>query len=118
MNQDLANQFLNAYYGAMMNNRQNMSNFYSDQSTLNYERKTYQGLQQIIQKYQTMSFKLIQYNFDEFDVQMLGTGAIIVVVGDVQLDGENQFKFSQTFVLLPNNQGGFFISNEIFRFIM
>ena len=49
---------------------------------------------------------------------MLGTGAIIVVVGDVQLDGENQFKFSQTFVLLPNNQGGFFISNEIFRFIM
>ena len=44
MNQDLANQFLNAYYGAMMNNRQNMSNFYSDQSTLNYERKTYQGL--------------------------------------------------------------------------
>jgi hypothetical protein len=45
MNQELASQFLNAYYGAMMTNRQTMTSFYSDQSVLCYERKTYLGLQ-------------------------------------------------------------------------
>lgn len=45
MNQDLAGQFLNAYFGSMMNNRQSMISFYSEQSVLSYERKSYTGIQ-------------------------------------------------------------------------
>ncbi len=52
----------------------------------------------------------IKYEFDIFDIQP-GVGKdtiLIVVIGGIQMDENPPFKFSQTFQLAPNNNGGFY----------
>lgn len=42
--QNIANSFLNSYYESMMNNRQNLINFYTEDSCMSYERSDHKGL--------------------------------------------------------------------------
>lgn len=102
--QNLINTFLNTYYTTMQMDRQNMCNFYLDDSYMSYERSEHLGLQSIMEKFNSFTFKTIQYHFDEFDAQPspIEGGFIIMVIGELQMDGSDNFKFAQTFHLLPN----------------
>ncbi len=52
------------------------------------------------------------------DVQQAPNGGVLVFVnGYLQMDGENQFAFSQAFNILPNGQGGFYIHNDFFTVV-
>ena len=42
--QNIVNSFLNSYYESMMNNRQNLINFYTEDSCMSYERTDHKGL--------------------------------------------------------------------------
>ena len=43
---------------------------------------------------------------------------LIDVVGSLNMDSQNNFQFSQTFVLVPNEGGGYSVMNDIFRLVM
>lgn len=87
-----------------MSNRENLINFYTDNSCFSYERSEHKGLQAISEKLKSFSFKQIQYNFDDYDVQPspIDGGLVIFVAGELQLDGSDNFKFAQMFQLVPN----------------
>ena len=114
--QELVTNFLNAYYGAMMNNRPSMANFYNDSSILSYEGDNRAGLKEIKDKFEGLSFKTIQFNFENHDFQPTPMGGLLVSVnGKLLMDGENNFGFYQIFHLVPDNNGGWFLSNDMFR---
>lgn len=111
--------FLEAYYKSMMNDRPSLANFYTDSSLMSYTGTEHTGKVQIMEKFNSMSYKTINYNFDNYDVQPspLNGGLLIFVTGSLVMDGENKFVFSQVFQLLPNQSGGYFLFNDMFRLI-
>ena len=46
----VAKQFLEQYYGAMMQNRKGLLNFYNDNSNLTYNGDKFKGLKEISEK--------------------------------------------------------------------
>ena len=55
-----------------------------------------------------------QHRMTTCDSQPCGTGILTAVAGDLAVAGVPG-KFSQTFVLMPTPEGGWFIANDIFR---
>ena len=97
-----------------------MINFYTEDSYLSFEGSKTKGLKDIMNKIDSLTFKNIKYNFDVYDLHPspIPDGLLIMVTGTLQMDGENTFKFSQTFQLVKTNQGNYFLFNDIFRLIM
>ena len=112
----LAEEFLNTYYATMMNNRNQLINFYTDNSTLTYEGQTYRGLKEISEKFEGFSFNKIQFGLENFDHQesCIQGGLMILLSGKLTLDDQNKLQFSQFFHLLPNGNT-YYVHNELFR---
>ncbi len=115
--QDIVPNFLNTYYGAVMNNRPSLINFYRENSCLSYEGDNRKGIKDIMDKFESLSFKTIQYDFENHDFQPSPMGGLIISVnGKLLMDGENKFDFFQVFHLMQDGAGNWFLSNDIFRF--
>ncbi len=115
----IVNDFLNSYYQTMMTNKMALKKFYTSGSFMSYERSEHRGVEQIEKKLGNLSFKTIQYDFQDYDLQPspIDGGFVIFVTGKLIMDGQNNFDFAQMFQLLPNNQGGYFIFNDIMRLV-
>ena len=114
--QELVTNFLNTYYGTMISNRETMINFYRENSCLSYEGDHRRGLKDILEKFRGLSFKNIQYNFENHDFQPSPMGGLLVAVnGKLLMDGENNFAFFQVFHLMQDQASNWFLSNDIFR---
>jgi hypothetical protein len=61
----------------------------------------------------------IQFQINDLDVQLsaVPNSLLIFVSGQMQMDQDAPFKFSQVFLILPNNQGGFYCHNDIFKLV-
>ncbi len=46
----IAKQFLEAYYTSIMQNKENLLNFYNDKSIMTYSGSVYKGIKQITEK--------------------------------------------------------------------
>ena len=58
-----------------------------------------------------------QYDVDNFDAHPLGNSVLIHTTGRLLMDQKDNFFFSQSFVLTPKSEGGYYINNDIFRLI-
>ncbi|KRX02751.1 hypothetical protein PPERSA_02241 [Pseudocohnilembus persalinus] len=116
----IAQQFMTEYYGALMGQRQNLINFYTENSVMTYGGDVYKGVKQIAHKIESFGFEKIQYNVADFDVQEgPNQGSLVIFcTGTLQMDNDPQYKFSQVFNLLSNGSGGFYIHNDIFRLVL
>ena len=120
MSNDLAKQFLQYYYNTIMNDRNQLINFYTDGSTMTYNGSVFKGLKEISEKVESFSFQKIEYRIDNQDVQdgPIPGSLLVFVTGALQMDGENTFNFSQVFNVCPNGSGGFYCHNDIFSLVM
>ncbi len=121
--QNIANLFLEQYYGTMQAPRaarQNLVSFYSNASLMTYTGSSYRGLKDISEKVESFGFEKIEYQNMNSDVQEGPVpGSILVLVnGYLQMDGSDQFRFSQLFNIIPNGSGGYYIHNDIFTTIL
>lgn len=121
--QQIANMFLEQYYGMMQApraSRQGLVSFYSNASVLTYTGSSYRGLKDIAEKVESFGFEKIEYQNMNSDIQEGPIpGSILVLVnGWLQMDGSDQFRFSQLFNILPNGSGGYYIHNDIFTTIL
>lgn len=121
--QNIANLFLEQYYGTMQAPRaarQNLVSFYSNASLMTYTGSGYRGLKDISEKVESFGFEKIEYQNMNSDVQEGPVpGSILVLVnGYLQMDGSDQFRFSQLFNIIPNGSGGYYIHNDIFTTIL
>ena len=117
--QAIAKQFLDQYYSTMSSNRMNLLNFYTDKSCMTYEGDSYKGINKIKDKLESMGSSTIKYQFDEYDLQpgAADGSMLIVVIGGMKVDEDQPFQFCQTFQLLPNGKGGFYLHNDVMRLI-
>eukprot|EP01055_Gregarina_sp_Pseudo9_P003963 Gregarina_sp_Pseudo_9__3962@NODE_4105_length_485_cov_303_000000_g3776_i0_p1_GENE_NODE_4105_length_485_cov_303_000000_g3776_i0NODE_4105_length_485_cov_303_000000_g3776_i0_p1_ORF_typecomplete_len142_score20_66NTF2/PF02136_20/3_7e22Mtr2/PF10429_9/0_016DUF4518/PF15008_6/0_01_NODE_4105_length_485_cov_303_000000_g3776_i060434 len=115
--QTLATQFLENYYAALSSNRACLATFYNDNSTLNWEQRVYKGTSEIGECFGKMSAGGLQFPNIEKEVQITpGNGVLILVTGHVTIDGGSPIGFSQVFLLMPTQEGGWYINNEVFKF--
>ncbi|KAL4896960.1 hypothetical protein BDV59DRAFT_82246 [Aspergillus ambiguus] len=118
--QNIAQQFVTFYYQTFDSNRQGLSGLYRDQSMLTFETTSVQGTAGIIEKLTTLPFQKVQHQVGTLDAQPSNTegGILVMVTGALLVDEEqNPMKYTQTFQLLPDGAGSFFVFNDIFRLV-
>jgi hypothetical protein len=123
MSENIANIFLEQYYGIMRMNRegrQGLINFYNNASQMTYTGSSYRGLKDISEKIESFGFETIAYNNMSSDVQEgpVPGSMLVFVNGYLQMDGSDQFRFAQVFNICPNGSGGYYIHNDIFTTIL
>ncbi|CAK85913.1 unnamed protein product (macronuclear) [Paramecium tetraurelia] len=117
--QNIAQQFLQQYYQTLMTNKMALIQFYTDASIMTYGGEQYNGLKAINEKLESLAFQKIVYKVDDMDVQpgAVQNSLFLFVTGTLQMDDSDTFKFSQSFQILPNGQGGLYVHNDIFRLV-
>eukprot|EP01117_Protostelium_nocturnum_P016630 TRINITY_DN662_c0_g1_i7.p3 TRINITY_DN662_c0_g1~~TRINITY_DN662_c0_g1_i7.p3 ORF type:complete len:123 (+),score=32.17 TRINITY_DN662_c0_g1_i7:310-678(+) len=109
--------FVDHYYQLFdQNRRAELGALYQPQSMLSFENDKYQGSEKIVQKLTSLNFQQVRHEIVTFDAQQVpGGGIIVMVCGNLQVDGgANILKFSQVFTLFPNG-AGWSVFNDLFR---
>ncbi|PRP74086.1 nuclear transport factor 2 [Planoprotostelium fungivorum] len=117
--EEVGKAFVNHYFNMFdSNQRANLRGLYQPQSMLTFEDGKFQGADAIVNKLTSLSFQQVRHEVTTLEAQpTTGGGVLILVCGQLVVDGEsNALKFSQVFNLLPAN-GNFFVANELFRFV-
>ncbi|KAJ6011191.1 nuclear transport factor NTF-2 [Penicillium sp. IBT 35674x] len=113
----IAKDFVTFYYTNFDNKRQELAVLYREQSNLTFEEADVQGAAAIMEKITTLGFNQVRHEVTSIDAQPSPAGGLIVtVVGGLITDGEERPQnFVQTFYLMPEANGGFWVANDIFR---
>ncbi|KAG4089882.1 nuclear transport factor 2 [Neocallimastix lanati (nom. inval.)] len=116
---EVAKVFVQFYYGTFDSDRKNLRNVYKDISMLSFEGAQIQGVNGIIEKLASLPFRRIEHKIQTVDAQPShpSAGSILVsVTGQLLTDDEqNPQRFCQTFQLVPDGPGNYFVFNDIFR---
>ena len=90
---------------------------HQDGSMLTFEGEKIMGAAAIAQKLVGLPFQTVKHEVVTVDSQPTGGGGVLVsACGNLKVDGsEHPMKFSQVFCLLPNQNGGWFCFNDVFR---
>lgn len=118
--ESISKEFLTQYYTTIMQNRNQLINFYNDNSFMSYGGQTFRGIKEISEKIESFGFQKITYSIDHQDVQPgpIQGSFLIFVSGGLVMDDNEQFKFSQVFNICPNGQGGLYCHNDIFTIVI
>ncbi|KAL6853482.1 hypothetical protein ACP4OV_019511 [Aristida adscensionis] len=115
----VARAFVEYYYNTFDTNRAALGALYGHASVLSFEGHAVAGAEEIGRKLAQLPFDQCRHGVGTVDCQPAPSfpGSILVFVsGNLQLAGEeHQLRFSQMFQLVPNEQGSFFVQNDIFR---
>lgn len=115
---DVGKAFTDFYYQTFDSpDRSGLQNLYQDNSLLTFENEPHMGVQAIMTKLTTLNFQTVQHLVATLDCQPHGAGILVMVVGDLAVDGgvTTPLKFVQSFVLNPTPAGSWFINHDIFR---
>ncbi|KAG2601268.1 hypothetical protein PVAP13_5KG578800 [Panicum virgatum] len=116
----VARAFVDYYYRTFDADRGALAALYAPHtSVLSFEGHAVAGAEEIGRKLAQLPFGQCRHSVSTVDCQPSPSfpGSILVFVsGHLQLAGEDhQLRFSQMFQLVPNEQGSFFVQNDIFR---
>ncbi|DAA78319.1 TPA_exp: Uncharacterized protein A8136_4295 [Trichophyton benhamiae CBS 112371] len=116
----VAKQFVEFYYQTFDENRGNLRSLYRDQSMLTFETTSIQGAAAILEKLTSLPFKKVAHQVATLDAQPSNeNGGIMVMVTGALLvdDSPAPMNYSQTFQLLPDGAGSYFVFNDVFRLV-
>ncbi|BAB90110.1 putative nuclear transport factor Ntf2p [Oryza sativa Japonica Group] len=115
----VARAFVEYYYQTFDTNRAALAALYGQTSMLSFEGHMVAGAEEIGRKLLGLPFEQCRHAVCTVDCQPTPSfpgGILVFVSGNLQLAGEeHQLRFSQMFQLVPNEQGSFFVQNDIFR---
>ncbi|KZF22484.1 putative nuclear transport factor NTF-2 [Xylona heveae TC161] len=118
--QAVADQFVQFYYQTFDENRQNLATLYRDNSMLTFENTPIQGAAGIVEKLSSLPFQKVLHKWSTADAQPSseGGGILVMVTGALLVDEEQKpMSYTQTFQLLPDGQGSYYVFNDIFRLV-
>ncbi|KAG2387856.1 hypothetical protein C9374_001450 [Naegleria lovaniensis] len=108
--------FVKHYYSTFDQNRQNIAPLYTDNSLLTWEKDKIQGRVEILKKLTELPFNTVRHDINVCDCQPSMSGGVnILCTGSVVIDNEHPHPFCE-FFHLTNENGGFYVTNHIFRF--
>eukprot|EP01137_Pigoraptor_chileana_P016284 Opistho-2@72995 len=123
--QKLVRQFLQQYYSVLSSNPDTQLHlFYHDNSSLSRANpselaaETAHGLEAIRAKIQSLGYKDCRINVTTIDYQTsVGDGIVVTVNGELAISSENPRSFMQTFFLARQNPSGYYVHNDMLRFL-
>ncbi|KAI9798157.1 MAG: Nuclear transport factor 2 [Piccolia ochrophora] len=116
--------FLAFYYQKFDSDRTSLGALYRDNSVLTFEGTSTKGVAEIGEKLASLPFEAIRHDLgqspkDAIDLQPspIEGGLIILVNGIIHQgeEGAKDLSFVQVFHLLRDDQGQYFVFNDIFR---
>ncbi|KAI4214354.1 MAG: hypothetical protein LQ351_003107 [Letrouitia transgressa] len=128
----IAQQFTEFYYNTFDQNREQLAALYRDQSMLTFETSAVQGTSGILEKLTSLPFDKIKHQVSTLDAQPSneGGGILVMVTGALLVravallrpftvvdEEQRPMNYTQTFQLLPDNGGSYFVFNDVFRLI-
>ncbi|KAF9276475.1 Nuclear transport factor 2 [Mortierella antarctica] len=115
--EQIGDQFVDFYYQTFDSNRAGLAPLYRDTSMLSFEGSQTAGAAAIGTKLAGLPFTSVAHRIVTKDSQPVGSDIVVLVTGQLLIDGEsNAQQFSQTFYL-KNEGGNYFIQNDVFRLI-
>jgi len=117
---EVAQQFTQFYYNQFDQDRKQLVPLYRENSMLTFESASVQGAAGIVEKLAGLPFAKVQHKVATLDAQPSGEsqGILILVTGALLVDEEQRpMSYSQTFQLLPDGAGSFYIFNDIFKLV-
>ncbi|KAL4945039.1 hypothetical protein BDV06DRAFT_59223 [Aspergillus oleicola] len=117
---EVAQQFVNFYYQTFDSNRGGLAGLYREQSMLTFETSAVQGAAAIAEKLIALPFQKVQHQIATLDAQPSSEqgGILVLVTGALLVDDEQKpMNYTQTFQLLPDGAGSYFVFNDVFRLI-
>ncbi|POS80950.1 nuclear transport factor 2 [Diaporthe helianthi] len=117
---DIAKQFCDFYYQTFDADRKQLGPLYRDLSMLTYESSSVQGVAAIVEKLSALPFQKVQHKITTQDPMPGFTdgGVLVLVTGQLLVDdGEHPMNFAQTFHLMKDASGSFFVSHDIFKLV-
>ncbi|KAE8444221.1 Nuclear transport factor 2 [Mollisiaceae sp. DMI_Dod_QoI] len=116
---DVAKQFTEFYYNQFDQDRKQLAPLYRDNSMLTFESSSVAGAVGIVEKLSSLPFEKVKHAVSTLDAQPSpGDGILILVTGALLVDAEERpMNYTQTFQLLPDGAGSFFIYNDIFKLV-
>jgi len=120
MSDQLAQQFVETYYTTFQKNKNDLLQFYTEDSIMSFEGNHNKGIKEISDRIEQLSFESIKHEIISLDAHpsVIQGAILITVTGNMQTDNDPALKFVQVFHLVPNGSGGYFCANDIFRLIM
>lgn len=117
---EIASQFVQFYYEKFDTDRSQLAPLYRDHSMLTFEASEFAGTANIVKKLQELPFAKVTHQVQTLDAQPSNPSnpsLLVLVTGALQVDGEaNPLKFSQAFHLVQEN-GTYFVLNDVFRLV-
>ncbi|GAM39955.1 nuclear transport factor [Talaromyces pinophilus] len=116
----IAQQFVDFYYKTFDEGRSNLAALYRDHSMLTFENAPQLGTQAIIEKLNGLPFQKVRHQVATLDAQPSNEngGILVLVTGALLVDEEQKpMNYTQTFQLLPDGQGSYFVYNDVFRLV-
>ena len=105
---NIGRQFLQAFF----NKGTDISNFYGNDSILTFEKESFIGKDEIVGKLKNLQVNTIP---TDYSVQPSINGILIYFAGSFQIAGEqNQMPFTRC-IFLANNNGSYYIKNDIYK---
>ncbi|KZT52463.1 nuclear transport factor 2 [Calocera cornea HHB12733] len=76
------------------------------------------GVDAIVEKLTSLPFQSINHNLSTQDAQPSNAqgGILVMVTGSLRVDdGPNLLNYCQTFQLIPDTNGSYYVQNDVFR---
>ncbi|KAM0322325.1 hypothetical protein ACHAQA_009615 [Verticillium albo-atrum] len=117
--EEVAKQFVEFYYNQFDSDRKGLTNLYREQSMLTFESSSVLGATPITEKLSSLPFEKVKHQVSTLDSQPTVEGGIIILItGQLLVDEEQRpMNFSQTFQLMRDPSGNYFVFNDIFKLV-
>ncbi|KAK0513507.1 hypothetical protein JMJ35_004493 [Cladonia borealis] len=115
----IAQQFVQFYYNTFDSDRGLLAALYREHSMLTFESTASKGVNDIIEKLQSLPFGKIIHQVATVDAQPSNEsgGIIVMVTGALLVEGEEKpMSYSQVFQLLPE-AGTYYAFNDVFKLV-
>ncbi|TVU38066.1 hypothetical protein EJB05_11416, partial [Eragrostis curvula] len=119
----VGNAFVNQYYYTLRNTPEHAHRFYYDSSTLGREDSN--GNMTSVTTLDGISAQIMSTDYTGYVMELQtvdsqashGGGVLILVAGSFTTPDAVKKKFTQSFFLAPQENGGYFVLNDMFRFV-
>ncbi|XVE56798.1 hypothetical protein DITRI_Ditri04bG0039800 [Diplodiscus trichospermus] len=121
--QVVGNAFVEQYYHILHRSPNLVHRFYQDSSQLS--RPDIYGNMTTVTTMQAIDEKVLSLNYEDYTAEIKTAdaqesyekGVIVLVTGCLTGKDNVRKKFTQTFFLAPQDKGGYFVLNDVFRYI-
>ncbi|KAM7197370.1 hypothetical protein V8F33_005591 [Rhypophila sp. PSN 637] len=118
--ENIAKQFVDHYYNTFDTNRGALAGLYRENSMMTFQSDKKLGAATIAQKLAELPFQKVKHEIRSFESQPTpNDGIIILVAGALLVDEEqNPLNYAQTFQLVKDPAGAWFLFNDIFTLLV